>query len=509
MVGLSFELLAGRYHATPWGHNVNEGLVEWPPSPLRIARALAAASFRCGRSVEPATQALLCRLGASTPSYVLPPSTRAHTRHYMPLLGRNAKTARVLDTFVAVDRHARPMVEVWWPDIPADASTAALLDALLPHLQYLGRAESWVEASRIDRPPGRFHARPAAEDGPAQVELHRLHSSAEFDAWRSGFISGGGRKSDAPADQWAALLQDTGTLQKRRWSSPPGFTTARYQLRLPSVRRRHPVQGSSPRPAVAVYALTHRVLPNAGDTLEVAEAFRRGLMARARRSDGSTLQVFSGKAADGTPLRGHRHARVLPAPPRGGTTPHPPAAQAPLDRVVVQAPEGFSPEAVEALQRLDYIIRRRAGGERERLPVALVGLGAAADHAGLDPDGLRCPQLGTASEWVTLTPFVCTRHPKRRGGRLVETPLDQVTAAARRALPDGVTVEASPLFGTEAEEGRWASRWTLLRRRGGGRHAGGRGYAFRLRLSDPVEGPLALGYGAHFGLGQFVPMAAE
>lgn len=508
MVGLSFELLAGRYHATPWGHNVNEGLVEWPPSPLRIARGLAAASFRCGRSGDPRTQALLCALGASAPSYVLPPSTRAHTRHYMPLLGRNAKTARVLDTFVAVDRRARPMVEAWWPDLPVDDATAEILDELLPHLQYLGRAESWVAAGRIERPPDRFHARPAAPEAPAEVELHRLHTRAEFDAWRSGFVSAGGRKADAPANLWAALLQDTGTLQKLRWSSPPGFTTTRYQLRLPHTRRRHATPAVDLRPTVAVYALADRVLPHAGDTLEVAEAFRRGLMARARRPDGTTLQVFSGKAADGTPLRGHRHARVLPAPPWDSTIPGPPGAQALLDRVVVYAPSGFTPPAVEALQRLDYIIRRTAGGERERLPVALVGLGEAADHGGVDPDGLRCPQLATATEWASLTPFVCTRHPKRRGGRWVETPLDQVVAAAQRVLPDGVTVEALPLFDSEDEERRWASHWTLLRRRGGGRHAGGRGHAYRLRLSAPVTGPLALGYGAHFGLGQFVPWAA-
>ena len=30
----------GRYHATPWGRHVNEGAVEWPPSPYRLVRAL-------------------------------------------------------------------------------------------------------------------------------------------------------------------------------------------------------------------------------------------------------------------------------------------------------------------------------------------------------------------------------------------------------------------------------------------------------------------------------------
>jgi CRISPR-associated protein Csb2 len=44
---LCFELRfpGGRYHATPWGTHVNEGQIEWPPSPWRLARALLAVGF--------------------------------------------------------------------------------------------------------------------------------------------------------------------------------------------------------------------------------------------------------------------------------------------------------------------------------------------------------------------------------------------------------------------------------------------------------------------------------
>ena len=36
---------AGRYHATPWGNHVNEGIIEWPPSPWRLLRALLATGY--------------------------------------------------------------------------------------------------------------------------------------------------------------------------------------------------------------------------------------------------------------------------------------------------------------------------------------------------------------------------------------------------------------------------------------------------------------------------------
>ena len=35
MVAIEFRFLNRRYHATPWGHHVNEGAVEWPPSRRR------------------------------------------------------------------------------------------------------------------------------------------------------------------------------------------------------------------------------------------------------------------------------------------------------------------------------------------------------------------------------------------------------------------------------------------------------------------------------------------
>jgi CRISPR-associated protein Csb2 len=34
-----------RYHGTPWGHHVNEGQIEWPPSPWRLLRALLATGY--------------------------------------------------------------------------------------------------------------------------------------------------------------------------------------------------------------------------------------------------------------------------------------------------------------------------------------------------------------------------------------------------------------------------------------------------------------------------------
>ena len=38
---------------------------------------------------------------------------------------------------------------------------------------------------------------------------------------------------------------------------------------------------------------------------------------------------------------------------------------------------------------------------------------------------------------------------------------------------------------------------------GEGRRAGSVGYGFRIEFPESVQGPVALGYGAHFGMGGF------
>jgi len=83
MIGIRLHFLAGRFHSTPWGSHVNEGAVEWPPSPWRLLRALVAV-FKRARPVgvgEDQVQRIVGALSA-TPSFYLPPAATGHTRHY-------------------------------------------------------------------------------------------------------------------------------------------------------------------------------------------------------------------------------------------------------------------------------------------------------------------------------------------------------------------------------------------------------------------------------------------
>src|SRR5690606_1950215 len=82
MLNIVLHFPAGRYHATPWGRHVNEGDVEWPPSPLRLLRALLAVGFnRLGWAAVPDVgRRLLEALSRVPPVFHLPPASAAHTR---------------------------------------------------------------------------------------------------------------------------------------------------------------------------------------------------------------------------------------------------------------------------------------------------------------------------------------------------------------------------------------------------------------------------------------------
>src|SRR5438045_287111 len=103
MTTIEMTFPARRFHATPWGRHVNEGAVEWPPSPYRFMRALYDAWKRKHADVtEAAMDELLRALAAEAPRYRLPVATASHTRSYL-----NSNTfdptekSLIFDAFVA------------------------------------------------------------------------------------------------------------------------------------------------------------------------------------------------------------------------------------------------------------------------------------------------------------------------------------------------------------------------------------------------------------------------
>jgi CRISPR-associated protein Csb2 len=259
--------------------------------------------------------------------------------------------------------------------------------------------------------------------------------------------------------------------------------------------RRRPAQIVRPMPMTARFALSSRVLPPLADVLAVGERVRMALL---RCSDGHP--VFAGRDAAGHPMRGqrHEHAWYLPADDD---------ADGAVDHIVVYARGGFDREALRSLVAL----RRVWGHGSSDLSVALVALGSPDDLGCLrsDPRGAHTAQLGTARIWESATPFVPPRHVKHRAGGVRDAPHEQV--ARLLALHGRPPAQIEPIAPQPATPPLPApTAWQQFRRRrtsGAGSRGGDVAFGFRLRFDEPVTGPLALGYAAHQGLGQFLAVA--
>lgn len=501
MIAISLRFPGGRYHATPWGSHVNEGRVEWPPSPWRIARALVAAWHKLAVPPdEAAARRVILALATVAPRYRLPPASAAHTRHYMPI---PRTTTKVLDAFVSVASReaadggeAGALVVGWELDLPE--ADRAVLAALLEGITYLGRAESWIEAT-ITEAPVDWNL---VADGPATGEdvfLWTVVPEPAWLEWRAGFLAStpGKKKLKLPESTWEVLTQDTQSLQGAGWSSPPGVRPIRYSLPTNAVRvSPRPRRAAPPRSDLAWIRLGGAVLPRVAYTPWIAEWMRVAAMARSKNAEGVPSPLFSGHLADGRPAGGQQHAWFLPSDEDGDGH---------LDHIAVWAPAGLGLRERDALAGISEL----RGYERHPLDTLLLAFTEASQHP---------PWRSTGQVWRSATPFLCARHPKRRGDGWKDGVEAQVAREwkqyweHRRAWPNPpadahdpapeVTVEQVRRDGPEARS--WSAFLVDRPHRG---NFGAIQFRFDLRLTfdRPVSGPVRLGAGAHFGLGNFQP----
>jgi len=172
---------------------------------------------------------------------------------------------------------------------------------------------------------------------------------------------------------------------------------------------------------------------------------------------------------------------------------------------------GFEPQDRQALDGLSRVW----GHGGHDIQLILLGVGQPEDFAGLDESRGESPILAKSDRWISRTPFVSTRHPKatKTGVPKLDDNGLQIGSAEhelRRLLklnsfPDPISVVPVKSTDLAGHETRWL-KFRRDRNHGNGRReSSGYGYGFRIIFSEPVSGPIALGYGAHFGLGLFIP----
>ncbi len=524
----------GRYHATPWGHHVNEGQIEWPPSPWRLLRALIAVGFNTQQwsEIPPIGRDLIEKLASTLPSYRLPSASAAHSRHYMPLAvfdkGRE-KTTLVFDTWADV---ADGCLDVEWNCSLTDQELE-LLARLASCLGYLGRSESWVEAKLVGdansatQDVDGFNAvphSPTTRLGPGweQISLMAPMPAEEFQAWRqtavgkvlSALATPQGKKKPTasmlkerakaeapyPVDLEDCLTKDTAWLKKHRWSQPPGAQRVIYWRRTDILGVGAPQRPAARKPlpvTAMLLSLTtpsgrRSALPLVTRTLPQAELLHQAIVGRAGRGGRVHCPELTGRDEHGEPLRhGHQHAHILPFNLRDDAS-----NSARLDHILVYAPMGLGGLAQQAIRD----VRETWSKKGVELQVALAGSGDLAMLQSLPPpfDRRIHKMLGPSDGsriWQSATPFIPPRFLKPRGPNSL---LGQVNAElASRGLPPAEGVEVLPA------ESIAMRHFVHVRQRGGASPPVPTVFALRITLAQPANGPLCIGYASHFGMGRF------
>ncbi len=537
MPTLQIRFPAGRYHATPSGCHVNEGQIEWPPSPWRLLRALIACGFNTQHwsDVPDTARSLLHKLAAVAPRYRVPSAAAAHSRHYMPLgvldKGRE-KTTLVFDTWADV---GDGLLTVRW-DCELAHAEATLLSKLAACLNYLGRSESWIEAELVDDVDEsgsdfNVYCHEAGEHpGPGWEQTNLLAPVLpdDYRTWRERTVAAAlesfplptGKKKPTkkllserqraiepyPTDLLECLTRDTVWWKNHRWAQPPGSQQSLYWRRanlLEVASAPRLKVGSTPSITTMLLALTtpsgsKSALPSVKRTLPQAELIHAALVRKVGRGKRVDCPELTGRDFAGRPLRNmHAHAHVLPLDL--DTDGH-------IEHVLIHASMGLSSEAQQAVRSLTQTYTKGGVGD---LQVSVAGVGDAKQLLAVSSRyrkvlhnllGQASLEGETCTVFQSVTPFVPPRFVKRSGKN---TLAGQVKDELRsRGLPDTRNI-------TVLERESKAFRHFVRARTRGNNPPQPRlniGFAVEIEFDRPpvVEKlPFALGYGSHFGLGLF------
>ncbi|VBB45910.1 conserved hypothetical protein [uncultured Desulfatiglans sp.] len=528
MPTLIIHFTAGRYHATPWGHHVNEGLVEWPPSPWRLLRAFLAVGYNTlawQGDAPPLARSLIEKLASTLPTYRMPKATGAHSRHYMPLgfmeQGRE-KTTLVFDTWVRIGSGG---LAVRW-DVQLSLEEEALLSRIASHIGYIGRSESWVDAhlAKDGEPlPSGWICMPNTADGipdggweeisllAPQSPLEYLQSQAaalsknpvnesSSSKPRSKTRKKAKRRDSAYPEHIIGCLQSqTSWLQEMGWNQPPGSKKVFYLRSDESLEAVAPLMtpriSSSPDVqsvllAIATRSRNDHALPHVTRTMPQAERLHKAFI---KQLQGRPNKALTGCDHNMLPLtEPHRHLHILPLDlDQDGH----------LDHVLLWAPMGLDETARSAVRA---VRKTYAKGLPDPLQLSFAGMGPLDQILRLPGkygEGLCAVSGGAdgAMEWRSHTPFVPPRYIKKNGRNSLEGQV--VAELASRGFP---VPQEIGIYDPQKDEAARRMRHFIRARKSGPLPPVDCGFAVFLRFEKPVLGPLCLGYGSHFGLGLFV-----
>ncbi|MEM4058643.1 MAG: type I-U CRISPR-associated protein Csb2 [Thermoplasmata archaeon] len=484
----------GLFHANPWGRNVNEAVTEWPPSPYRLVRALIDVWKRkLPDYPQDKIEEVLQLLSKSLPVYFLPPARESYIKTYMSENIKNIedryKKELIYDEFIIIN--PKDNILMAWENITISQDQEKLLSKLLSFLNYFGRSESWVSATlyegeteniRWNCYPAEYNNKYNDDQEMQNIQIATPISREEYDK-KSLDIREKGK--NIKIDWLNSLMLNTNEIINKKLSIPPALQYKVYKRRNDCFNQEKTTNLSHINNNInsVLFALDSKILPLVTETISLSEKVHVKLMGIHKKLIDESLSVsskFSGRNPDGTFMLGHKHIYILPLDKNEDGR---------IDHVLIKCIEPFDNSELLAIDNLKSIWQSGGRPDIQFVPI----------QWGVLEDITICEKV---TVFKSVTPFVPTRHYRKGRGDYDLWLENEIRHEAKNHnLPEPVEIKR-----LDKAMKKGLSFYWLEFKRNRKRDIARNGYGFELKFSEPVIGPFSIGYGAHFGLGLFMPI---
>lgn len=533
MFALIFTFPARCYHATPWGEHNSERGVAWPPEPWRILRTLISVYWTKGDKncwSKDSLEALISKLAETLPSYSLPKdTTSALTESFMPDPKKKSKTL-VSDASIRLSDGDE--LAVVWPKLELEDEMFELATHLANAIGYLGRSESWAECKASDTWEGVINFFPKNvkelyKSDVSYVEKYLLTpmTPADYRNFRIQLIkeiqiAEGTSKSSITRYQKSKLKDveflpekfvdvlsiSTSDYRKHNWGMPPASAEVLYcgdkkYVLGATFKPKINLSKNLLLPTVARYILAGRPRPRLEDAVKIGEIMHRAAISKfcsSKYEGGSKVRhiprEISGRDENGDVIKdpSHPHAFWLSEDADSDGF---------IDHISVFISGGIG-DNIQA--HLDCITKIWLPRKEREWRLALEGFARPKDFP---MEGI----FGISESWQSVTPFMASGHFQKSKDRNEQYRTEIVRLIKKRGLDqcfgfdaDRVDVEVLPKITVGSAERR-AIQFHRFRSKGGEAQPDTFGALLNVIFPKKIQGPIALGYGSHFGLGLFSP----
>ncbi len=474
MIVLKINFLTGRYHSTPWGRNVNEGVPEFPPSPYRIIRTVMDSWFRkrSGWSLI-LLENIAEKLSNEAPSFRIPPYKEGVLKSYM---SRNTKDPTdkdlIYDGFISV--LPNDPVYVIWENESLNEDEFFRLKEVVSIINYLGRSQSWVSMELMD----------GCDQSPNVIPLVRTAENSPYDEVVKVAIPVSkkdyGFNSKKP--WFESLGITTSYIQSNGLSNPYAMKYENYIMKRGrnKTEAELPINYSIKKINIILYSVDTKVPPMISESLQVGERIHKklnGIYGKMFQNTRSTN--LSGLEQDGSMSRGHKHIFIMPLDLNGTGR---------ISHILIRGRLPFDAKELIALDRLRSVWQSNGRPDIDLIPV----------EWGQEQN---VSVISSSKRFMSVTPVILTRHYRKGRGDFNNWLKRELMLEIKdQGLPEPDLIKPLKKMIKNGRTYYW-----LDFKRNRKNDPINIGYGFEVTFKEDVYGPFSVGYGAHFGLGIFYP----